>query len=296
MNKTTILNYLSYCQSHKRLSAHTIRAYKNDLFQFLNSGYEDVKEYINVLNKTTKRTSTLKRKIASLKAFYKYLQEESIISLNPFSQLRFHFRKEKTLPKIIPINDLEMIYCYLQDNFKVADTEYQKEKRHRNFLIISLLLSTGIRVSELCHISLEQFDADNRTIHILGKGKKERIIYLGDDSTYQLLTSYVNNYRSNKKGYLFLGKDNKRPLTEQSIRLILNNITKVLNLEKQLTPHMFRHSFATMLLDNNVDTRHIQHILGHSSIAITQIYTHVSQVKQQTILTENNPINLVRQR
>ncbi|QGG98475.1 integrase [Streptococcus dysgalactiae subsp. dysgalactiae] len=293
MDNMTILNYLSYCQVYKRLSPHTIRAYKNDLKQFQRSEYDDVKDYINFLNVSTYKTSTLRRKIACLKAFYKYLSDGELIEANPFHQLRFQFQKEKTLPKIIPVHILKEVHTCVQNSLNQAKTLYQREKRHRNFLIISLLLSTGIRVSELCHIELSQIDLNNRTISILGKGKKERIIYLGDDSTYHLLNEYISQWCPNPTGYLFLGKDKEKPLTEQSVRLVLNKVAPQLNLNSPLTPHMFRHSFATMLLDRDVDIRYIQHILGHSSITVTQIYTHVSQQKQREILSINNPLTSI---
>ncbi len=293
MDNTTILNYLSHCQVYKRLSPHTIRAYKNDLKQFLNSGYENVKDYINLLNANSYKTSTLKRKIACLKAFYKYLSEEEYIEVNPFIQLRFQFQKEKSLPKIIPVYILKEVHAHLQNSLSKAKTPYQREKRQRNFLMVSLLLSTGIRVSELCHIELSQIDLNNRTIHILGKGKKERIIYLGDESTYLLLNDYIAQYCSNLEGYLFRGKGGDKALAEQSVRLVLNKVSQQLNLNSSLTPHMFRHSFATMLLDRDVDIRYIQHILGHSSITVTQIYTHVSQQKQREILSINNPLTSI---
>ena len=124
----------------------------------------------------------------------------------------------------------------------------------------------------------------------MGKGKKERILFLGDQITFSLLETYINNYCFQPSNYLFSGKYSFNPLSEQSVRLILNTLVKQHNLTTPITPHMFRHSFATMLLDSDVDIRYIQQILGHSSISVTQIYTHVSQSKQKEILTLCNPI------
>ena len=290
MDYKLISTYLDYCKTHKRLSSHTIRAYKNDLMQFYNSNYNNVESYIEHLTQSNIKTNTLRRKIACMKVFYNYLKYQNIIEENPFNQLRFQFRTEKILPKTIPYDILKDIFLYFEQRVVISKTDYQKQKAERNLLIISLLLSTGIRISELCHIHIKDINLSNKTLHIIGKGKKERILFLGDQITFNLLETYINNYCFQASDYLFPGKYSLKPLSEQSVRLILNNLVEQHNLTTPITPHMFRHSFATMLLDNDVDIRYIQQILGHSSISVTQIYTHVSQSKQKEILTLCNPI------
>ena len=293
MDSKLISNYLSYCETHKRLSTHTIRAYKNDLLQFYNSNYNNVESYIEFLTKSNIKSNTLRRKIASLKVFYNYLKFQDIIDENPFNQLRFQFRKEKILPKTIPYDILKSIFSHLEQKVIYSKSKYQKQKAERNLLIISLLLSTGIRISELCHIHLKNINLSNRTLHIMGKGKKERILFLGDQKTFNLLETYINKTRNESNDFLFPGKHSLKPLSEQSVRLILNTLVKQHNLTTPITPHMFRHSFATMLLDSDVDIRYIQQILGHSSISITQIYTHVSHSKQKEILSSFNPVSVI---
>ena len=296
MDSKLISNYLSYCKTHKRLSTHTIRAYKNDLLQFYNSNYNNVESYIEFLTKSNIKSNTLRRKIASLKVFYNYLKFQDIIDENPFNQLRFQFRKEKILPKTIPYDILKSVYSYSEQKVIYSKSKYQKQKAERNLLIISLLLSTGIRISELCHIHFKDINFSNRTLHIIGKGKKERILFLGDQTTFRLLKTYINKYCIQPNDYLFTGQNPLKALSEQSVRLILKKLVKKNNLSITITPHMFRHSFATMLLDKDVDIRYIQQILGHSSISVTQIYTHVSQSKQKEILTLCNPISSIRSR
>ncbi|MER0123188.1 tyrosine-type recombinase/integrase [Streptococcus sp. ZJ93] len=293
MDYSIISTYLDYCKTHKRLSSHTLRAYKNDLLQFHNSNQDCVKSYIEDLTTSSIKTSTLRRKIASLKVFYRYLQSQNLITDNPFNQLRFQFRTDRTLPKTIPYDTLKTLYAYLKQKIGNAKTNYQRQKAERNLLIISLLLSTGIRISELCHIKLRNINLSNRTLHILGKGKKERIIFLGDETTFLLLKKYMSNYCHHSTDFLFPSEHSQKPLTEQSIRLVLKTVRRHINLTTNITPHMFRHSFATMLLDNDVDIRYIQQILGHSSISTTQIYTHVSQSKQREILSSYNPITSI---
>ena len=293
MDYKLISTYLDYCKTHKRLSSHTIRAYKNDLMQFYNSDYDNVESYIEQLTRSNIKTNTLRRKIACMKVFYNYLKYQNIIEENPFNQLRFQFRTEKILPKTIPHDILKSIFIYLEQKVIVSKTDYQKQHAERNLLIISLLLSTGIRISELCHIHLKDINLSNKTLHIIGKGKKERILFLGDQKTFNLLETYINKTRNESNDFLFPGKHSPKPLSEQSVRLILKKIVEQNSLSKTITPHMFRHSFATMLLDNDVDIRYIQQILGHSSISVTQIYTHVSHSKQKEILSSFNPISVI---
>lgn len=293
MDYKLISTYLDYCKTHKRLSSHTIRAYKNDLMQFYNSNYDNVESYIEELTQSNIKTNTLRRKIACIKVFYNYLKYQHIIEESPFNQLRFQFRTEKILPKTIPYDILKNIFSYLEQRVVISKTDYQKQKAERNLLIISLLLSTGIRISELCHIHLKDINLSNKTLHIIGKGKKERILFLGDQKTFNLLETYINKNGKESNDFLFPGKYSPKPLSEQSVRLILKKIVEQNSLSKTITPHMFRHSFATMLLDNDVDIRYIQQILGHSSISITQIYTHVSHSKQKEILSSFNPMSVI---
>lgn len=207
MDSKLISNYLSYCKTHKRLSTHTIRAYKNDLLQFYNSNYNNVESYIEFLTKSNIKSNTLRRKIASLKVFYSYLKFQDIIDENPFNQLRFQFRKEKILPKTIPYDVLKSVYSYSEQKVIYSKSKYQKQKAERNLLIISLLLSTGIRISELCHIHFKDINFSNRTLHIIGKGKKERILFLGDQTTFRLLKTYINKYCIQPNDYLFTGQN-----------------------------------------------------------------------------------------
>lgn len=293
MDYKLISTYLDYCKTHKRLSSHTIRAYKNDLMQFYNSDYDHVESYIEHLTQSNIKTNTLRRKIACMKVFYNYLKYQNIIEENPFNQLRFQFRTEKILPKTIPYDILKNIFIYLEQKVVISKTDYQKQKAERNLLIISLLLSTGIRISELCHIHLKDINLSNKTLHIIGKGKKKRILFLEDQTTFNILETYINKTGKESNDFLFPGKHLPKPLSEQSVRLILKRIVEQNSLSKTITPHMFRHSFATMLLDNDVDIRYIQQILGHSSISVTQIYTHVSHSKQKEILSSFNPMSVI---
>lgn len=291
-------DYLVDCLLRKRLNQKTIRAYKIDLkqyFNFIGNVNDDTKiinEYIHFLNKKYSKHKTIKRKISSVKAFYSYLEYEEIISFSPFRKIRTKIKESKRLPKIIQKEELSKIFQWLFHNLNIANTDYKKRLAIRNIAIIELLFSTGIRISELCNIQIKDINFYEKSLKIFGKGSKERILYLGNDQVIDFLKAYIDLCENKIQGenYLFLNKCNMR-LSEQSVRILLNNIEKELNLSGHITPHMFRHTFATSLLEKEVDIRYIQNILGHSSISTTQIYTHVTYPKQKEILLTKNPMN-----
>lgn len=285
--------YLHHCQYYKRLSKHTLRAYRSDLKQFFNSDFSDVTDYLNDLILRTKKTSTLKRKIASLKSFYRYLEERNLCPENHLIRTKYQFQSEKRLPKTISSHELKQLYHYLEHQLAQAKTNYAKKKSCRNLLICLLLLATGLRISELCQLKREQLNLNSRTIQVIGKGNKERLLYIGHERTFQLLLDYLATDFPHQTTNLFPGKNHGEHLKEQTVRRLLRTISTTLKFSKIITPHMFRHSFATMLLDDNIDIRYIQQLLGHSSIAVTQIYTHVSSAKQQEILIHHNPLNTI---
>lgn len=274
-----------------------MRAYKIDLKQyvdFIDNPVEitkTIKEYIFFINKKYSKCKTIKRKIASVKAFFSYLEYMEVIEYSPFQKIRTKIKEPKILPKTIQKEYISQIIQYLLDELENSKTKFQKKIAFRNVTIICLLFSTGIRISELCNIKLKDINLQEKSLKIIGKGSKERILYIGSLDVIQLCQTYINLYRDNiDYEFLFLNKFNK-PLSEQAVRILLNNIEKELSLQVHVTPHMFRHTFATILLEKGVDIRYIQSILGHSSISTTQIYTHVTYFKQKKIMTEKNPIN-----
>lgn len=293
--KKYLEDYLDDCLLRKRLSQKTIRAYRIDLkqyFDFIGTSKDDLKkinEYIHFLNKQYSKYKTVKRKIASIKAFYSYLEYEEIIAFSPFRKIRTKIKEPKMLPKIIQKKYLNQIFQWLFNNLDVANTEYGKKLAIRNITIIELLFSTGIRISELCNIRIKDINFQDRSLKIFGKGSKERVLYLGNDQVIQSLEKYIelNKNIDEENNYLFLNKFNTQ-LSEQTVRILLKNIEKDLNLSIHITPHMFRHTFATTLLEKEVDIRYIQNILGHSSISTTQIYTHVTYPKQKEILIKKS--------
>lgn len=290
-------SYYEDCEFRKRLNEKTIKAYTIDLNQYLEFittteiNQKIINEYIHYLNKKYLKYKTIKRKIASVKAFYSYLEYEEIIDYSPFNKIKTKIKEPKLLPKTIQKDYIDKIIHLLLKDLKNSKTEYQKKISLRNITLISVMLSTGIRVSELCNIKLKDIDLLEKKLKIFGKGSKERILYLGNSNVVQLCQMYLTyNNTCKKNEYFFLNKFNKK-LSEQTVRILLKKIESELELSTHITPHMFRHTFATTLLEKGVDIRYIQNILGHSSISTTQIYTYVTYSKQKEILTNKNPIN-----
>lgn len=290
-------SYYEDCKFRKRLNEKTIKAYTIDLNQYLEFittteiNQKIINEYIHYLNKKYLKYKTIKRKIASVKAFYSYLEYEEIIDYSPFNKIKTKIKEPKLLPKTIQKDYIDKIIHLLLKDLKNSKTEFQKKISLRNITLISVMFSTGIRVSELCNIKLKDIDLLEKKLKIFGKGSKERILYLGNSNVVQLCQMYLTyNNTCKKNEYFFLNKFNKK-LSEQTVRILLKKIESELELSTHIIPHMFRHTFATTLLEKGVDIRYIQNILGHSSISTTQIYTYVTYSKQKEILTNKNPIN-----
>ena len=170
---------------------------------------------------------------------------------------------------------------------------YHTENKNslRDCAVIELLLSTGIRVSELCCLKTKDVNLSEHYIRVYAKGSKERIIYLGNEQVIKILKEY--HKKRGEDSIFFFTNRNQNHVSDQSVRNIIKEYTKKAGIQDKITPHMFRHTFATMLLEENVDIRYIQNILGHSSISTTEIYTHISTMKQKDIMINNNPRNHV---
>ena len=295
MNKTItnhISEYLDFCQSNKRLDPKTVKAYKIDLTQFVTSlsvssvediSSEIIKKYIANLHQTFK-PKTVKRKIASVRAFTSFLDELELLSYNPFSKIYTRFREPVQLPKTIPLSTIELLLSSLYSYYHSAKTEHSRRSSLQSIAIIELLFATGIRISELCSISPEDIDLSNRRLKINGKGKKERVLSIGNTSGLAVLSKYnevfINEIRSS--GLFF-------PVSDQIVRRMIRKHCKLAGITQHITPHMFRHTFASSLLEAGVDLRYIQDFLGHSSISITEIYTHTTLRKQTEILSTLHP-------
>lgn len=296
--QTQLDNYLEFCQSQKRLDFKTLKAYRIDLTQFthqvtvndISSITPNILEnHIATLHQTYK-PKTVKRKIASLKAFFHYLEYRDLIENNPFNKIQVKFREPVILPKTIPLHTVEVFLSTIYKQQKEAKTIYQRKNALRDAAVIEMLFATGMRISELCSLHANDVNLRERTILIFGKGAKERMIQLGNDDVIDILTEYQTTFHKQicTCGHFFANQ-NGHALSDQAIRRMINKYASLAAIELHITPHMFRHTFATSLLEADVDIRYIQEMLGHSSINITEIYTHVAMSKQRDILTTKHP-------
>ncbi len=293
-------NYLLFCKNNKNLSTKTISSYTTDLSQFISFidtnendlSKQTVNAYIAHLQQNYK-IKTVKRKIASAKAFCNYLEYEAIITETPFSKIRIKLHEPVLLPRTIPFDYIEKIFaCAYKKYASEPQGSYSQKCVLRDIAVLELLFSTGMRVSELCTLKQEAVNLDEGAIMIYGKGAKERIIQIANYHVLSILKEYQRAfYDTIEKNNSFFVNRLGNSLSDQSVRIIINNYTNAAGLPLHITPHMFRHSFATLLLEEDVDIRYIQRFLGHSSIVTTQIYTHVASKKQRDILSTKHPRN-----
>lgn len=292
-NMNNLDKYIDYLLYEKAYSKHTILNYKDDILEYLdflkleeleyeNIVYEDLRYYLVYLKDKKKNSnSSIDRKISALRGFYKYLVNLKILEVNPFDIVSGP-KKEKKLPRYFEYNELEEL-------FNSVDVSSVIGRRDR--LILELLYATGVRVSEMVEIKVSDIDISNRNINIIGKGNKERIVKFGEyclDAINDYLDNSYNKLNINNINYLFLNSRGSK-LTDRGVRYILDNLIKKTSLNKKISPHMLRHSFATHLLNNGADLLTVQKLLGHESIKATQVYTHVSTDRLKEVYFKSFP-------
>lgn len=290
---TQISNYLNVIKNEKKLSIHTQKAYKTDLYQFAKFSHGQIidkkliSQYIAFLN-SQYAARTVKRKLASLHAFFTEVTcgapEQS-----PFYNQRIRINTPKQLPRIIPSEVINGLLHSAYDNY-----DPNKRTTLLEIMVFELLFGAGLRVSELCSLTSESFTilSHGLRLHINGKGNKDRIIELTTADIIRVAKLYITAYQEEIQnlGFILINRQGKK-LSPQSVRRIICNHLKKINSPYHVTPHMFRHTFATSLLDEGADIRFIQALLGHSSISTTQIYTYVSTKQQSRILAQKHPRN-----
>lgn len=303
MNQLTsqIQHYLSYCQLQKMLSEKTLKAYRIDLAQFESYCANEpdpltkscICRYIQELHAKFK-SKTVKRKIACIRAFINYLDFDEQIESNPISKIHLEFREPVTLPKSLPLTTIKKFLKVVYQSLEKPQTQYQHDTKLRDIAVLELLFATGLRVSELCSIPTKDIDLRNGFVKVQGKGARERIIFISNPEALSALRTYKNAHLKSISctGWFFVNRLGNR-LNEASVRNMIKVYTNIAKIPEHITPHMFRHSFATLMLEEDVDIRYIQNILGHSSITTTQIYTHVSLNKQRNIMKKKHPRNRI---
>ena len=287
-----ITDYLEVGEYEKRLSPDTIKAYRIDLRQFLEFTGGDwpdkgvLNQYIKHINQTYAPRSA-KRKLASVRAFYHEMELNGELDKNPFDKLHIRIQSPKQLPRIIPEQVVQALLQSAYDSYISGSRETL-----RDIVVLELLFSTGLRVSELCALSKDSFQLGDSELRLLinGKGRKERVIQITTAELLHLLKIYCSEFSEEieEQGSILFNQRG-RPISPQSVRRIINKYLKQIGINSHITPHMFRHTFATSLLEAGMDIRYIQSLLGHSSISTTQIYTHVTARQQTLLLAEKHP-------
>ena len=288
----SITKYLESGEYERKLAPDTLKAYRIDLQQFsefVGGAWPDrdiLSRYIKHLNQNFASRS-VKRKIASVRAFFHELMLNGVLEENPFDKLHIRIQSPKQLPRIIPG---QIVQSLLQSAYDA----YNPNRRDilRDIVVLELLFSTGLRVSELCALTKDTVLLGNHELRLLvrGKGNKERVLQITTPELVQLAKTYFYEFQEDIQahGFILLNK-RKNPLSPQAVRRIIQKYLKQIGVNYPITPHMFRHTFATSLLEAGMDIRYIQALLGHRSISTTQISTHVTTAQQTILLADKHP-------
>lgn len=290
-------SFIIEMRNTKNLSDKSIKAYYSDILNFIKFINEQNDKLINSNNlikyidslRTIKKLkdSSIKRKIISLKIFTQYLYDYSFIDTYPFHRLKFKYKSEHTLPKTLTIEEVKKLLNCITSSFSLTSSKFKIFEGTRDLAIIDLLISTGIRIGEICSIKLDDINIINKTLLIHGKGRKERLLYLSSVETISNIKKWLDIRSNHLTNYLFLNRYGN-PLTIHSIEDIFYKYRDLSKINPNSTPHYLRHTFATNLLTNGADIRSVQEILGHSNISTTEIYTEISINRKQEVLTKFN--------
>jgi len=297
-SKKNLEDFRAYILVEKNFSQHTAKAYCSDVLSFLiwlkdcactDVDFAKIREYLHFLQKFDYKKTTTARKIASIRTFYKFLFREKKIESNPAENI-ISPKRPRSLPKFLSTDEVEEIL----NNINISSPA-----GYRNRAILEILWASGMRVSELSGLNFGNLNLENNEITVFGKGAKERIILITDRAK-GYLEKYIDFARPliaqeyNKNEIItdttpvFINKTGYR-LQTRMIRNVINDIVQKIELPKHVTPHMFRHSFATHLIENGADLRVVQELLGHASISNTQIYTHISMQHMKDVYNETHP-------
>jgi len=289
--------YINYLEVERNVSPYTVRNYTTDLldfFQFLRTkGISSLKEvdkhtlrdYLSQLMEQGLVRASIARKLSAIRSFYRYLLREEIISTSPVADTSSP-KLDKRLPSFLTIEEVERL-------LEAPDLSTPQGQRDR--ALLELLYASGLRVSELVNLNLEQVNLDSREIRVRGKGSKERVVLMGEPAA-EALRAYLKQGRPKlfaskirMTNALFINRYGER-LPERRVQRILEKYANIAGIDKGVHPHMLRHTFATHLLDGGADLRVVQELLGHASLSSTQIYTHVTKSQARKVYLSAHPM------
>lgn len=282
-----INNFKNYLENERKYPDNTVLGYLNDINNYNtfikenNINYktinkDEIRKYLKYLDELKRSKSSISRTLSALRNFYTYLMHNKIVDSNPFKNIR-NPKKDKKLPNFLQHDELKIIFDSIDMSTALG---------LRNRLIIELLYATGIRVSELTSLEINNIDMSNQEIKILGKGSKERIVFFGDYAK-RYLNLYLNEARpellENNKTNILLLNNSGTPLSRRGVELIVDEVVKKAALKHNISPHVLRHTFATDMLNNGADLKSVQELLGHESLSTTQIYTHITNERLRSV-------------
>ena len=293
--------FIRVCRDERSLSRHTEKAYRIDLSQFAGFVLAQRPARLNEITRTdvggflaqlsTLKPRSVRRKLAVLKSFFSHFERESIIEASPTRLIRLNIRSGRRLPRSVGIEYIKGLFSHIRKRAEQCDCPQKKAILLRDHAVFEILFFSGMRVGELANLTMSGLDKEKLSILVPGKGNRERVIPICSKPVARILNRYLAlREKQDGEPFLFLNRTAKR-LSEQSIRSSLKRYGKEASLP-QITPHMIRHTVATLLLGQGADLRNIQILLGHSSIATTTIYAHVNEVMQRNSLTTFHPRRL----
>lgn len=288
-----INKFIKYLKNEKRYPETTITSYSKDLdnyygfitakkINYQNITKEEIRMYLKYLDELKYSKSTISRILSALRHFYSYLVTHNIVTTNEFKLIK-NPKKDKKLPNFLQSDELDKIFSSIDTSTPLG---------LRNRLIIELLYATGLRVSEITNLKVNDIDLSNREIKVYGKGGKERIVLFGDYAkkylNEYLSTSRIELLNGQKSPYLLINH-NGEELTSRGVEYIIDEIVKECALKHHISPHTLRHTFATDMLNNGADLKSVQELLGHSSLSTTQIYTHITNDRLRSVYLKSFP-------
>lgn len=299
-NLSVVEAFLRASRTDKNLTDRTLKAYRIDLEQFAAYCAEEaltaagpglLRTYMEHLQSRGLCDSTMKRKLATLKVFYRFLEQEGAILQSPLSGFTRKFRMVKRLPKVLSISEVtRLLRAAHADAFRLRGGESQPSlHRLRNYTILEVLFATGIRLDEAARLDTHDLDLERHAVLIRGKGRKERLLFIYSDEVIDALRRYLEarSTVATSSRALFINRSGDR-LSTHTIRTMFYRYCSEAGLEKRYTPHCLRHTMATLLVENGADIRAVQDILGHASISTTEIYVHVSERRKKNVLRSFN--------
>jgi integrase/recombinase XerD len=300
-NQAVVRKLIDVLRFERNRTSRTLKAYEGDLRdlganlrgrRLTELDTDDLRAYLADLGQRGLKDTTIRRRMATIKIFYRFLEEEGVIPQSPAGRLRVQYTIAKRIPRVMPVSRVEAVLQAAQRATAAASGPPCLARALRDQVVLEILFSTGLRSDEVVRLDLKDVDLERRTLHVSGKGRRERQLYLSSDEVLAIIANYLahRNAMEPRCNALILNFRGER-LHVQSVRAIFQQHLRRADGEPRFTPHCLRHSMATYLIENGADVRSAQDILGHANIQTTQIYLEVSRKRKEAVLAQFNQRN-----